>query len=98
MDFSQGPALAAAIPHASPATSLSYHQDGQHLFVTTQDSKLYVINGQSGTSMDAFPYLKNEKDGLDLVKATHHDYSVLTAGSKTNVVNYWSIYDNKLLR
>ncbi|KAG7340310.1 anaphase-promoting complex subunit 11 RING-H2 finger-domain containing protein [Nitzschia inconspicua] len=115
MDFSQGPALAAVIPHATSVSSVSYHQDGNHLFVATKDdSKLYVVNCQTGTLLNdpnqnqnqqqqqqqqqQYPYLKNEKDGIDLVCATHHDYSVLTAGRNSNVVNYWSVYDNKLLR
>lgn len=96
---STAPAIAAAIPHTAPAKSLSYHEDGHHLFVGTQDSKLYVVDCHTGKLIEQYPFLKNEKDGLDLVvKATHHDYSILTAGSKSNVVNYWSIYGNKLLR
>ncbi|KAG7336777.1 WD repeat-containing protein [Nitzschia inconspicua] len=105
MDFSQGPSLAAVIPHATSVSSVSYHQDGNHLFVATgDDSKLYVVNCQTGTLLNdqnqhqRYPYLKNEKDGIDLVHSTHHDYSVLTAGQNSNVVNYWSVYDNKLLR
>jgi WD40 repeat protein len=104
MDFSRGPATAAVFPHTSQVKSLSYHEDGVHLFVACQDSKLYVINSQTGQRQQQdndFPFLKsNEKvDGTPLVvKSTHHDYSILMSGNKSNVVNYWSVYDNKLLR
>jgi hypothetical protein len=105
MDFSQGPALGAVVPHnAIPSkdtkTCLSYHEDGVHLFAATPgDSKLYLINSQTGKMADPQPHpLKCERDGISLLSSTHHDYCVLAAGPTQNTINYWSLYDNKILR
>ena len=101
MDFSQGPALGGVIPHRCPVTSLSYHEDGIHLFAATeQDSKVYMINGQTGQSQNqSAPYMKNERDGISKLCCTHHDYSILSVGPQSNnTILYWSLYDNKILR
>jgi hypothetical protein len=69
MDFSQGPSLGAAIPHQSSVTSLSYHADGIHLFAATEaDSKLYLINSQTGKQVEQ--PLKCEREGISLVSST----------------------------
>jgi hypothetical protein len=69
MDFSQGPALGAAIAHRAPVTSLSYHSDGVHLFAATEaDSKLYMINTQTGKA--EHPGFKIEREGISLVSST----------------------------
>ena len=69
MDFVQGPKLGAAIPHKSAATSLSYHEDGKHLFAATPgDKKLYLIDAQDGKCDK--PAFRCEQVGLSSVSAT----------------------------
>ena len=102
MDFSQGPALGAVLPHGhSDATQLSFHEDGVHLFAASSNS-LCVVNSQTGKLSDAQAHpLKAERDGIHLLSATHHDCCVLTTGTNaqsSSSVNYWSVYDNKILR
>jgi WD40 repeat protein len=69
MDFLQGPKIGATIPHKSAATSLSYHENGEHLFAATSaDSKLYLIDAQDG-KCDR-PAFKCEREGISSVTAT----------------------------
>jgi WD40 repeat protein len=69
MDFSQGPDLAAVIPHKSSITSLSYHGDGVHLFAASEtDSKLYLINTQTGIC--DHPAFRCEREGISTVQST----------------------------
>mmetsp|Transcript_4103 Transcript_4103/g.10111 ORF Transcript_4103/g.10111 Transcript_4103/m.10111 type:complete len:337 (-) Transcript_4103:103-1113(-) len=99
MDFTSntGPKIGAAIPHTSNVTSLSYHSNGEQLFAATEsDSRLYMINALDG-QCSRQPY-KSERDGVSVVSATHHEQCVLTAGHKSNDVQYWSLFDNKTLR
>jgi len=99
MDFVQGPKLGATIPHQSSVTSLSFHEDGKHLFAATSgDSKLYMINSHDG-KCDT-PALKCEQAGLSSVSSTHHDHCVLFTGTgrEHRNIQYWSLYDNKILR
>lgn len=69
MDFAHGPQIGAAIPHKSEVTSLSYHGDGVHLFAATSaDSKLYLINSQTGTCDQ--PAFRSEREGISTVTST----------------------------
>lgn len=53
----------------SPATSMSYHEDGDHLFVTSEaDCRLQVIDCNRGVSDK--PAIKFEKDGVRIVQST----------------------------
>ena len=70
MDFTSGPAMGAAIPHKTSGTSLSYHEDGVHLFSTTEaDSRLYLINSQTGKCDQ--PAIKCEREGIHTVASTY---------------------------
>ena len=75
MDFRAGgssqplPAIGAAIPHKAAVTSLSYHNDGVHLFAATEaDSRLYLINSLTGKCNQAA--IKCEREGVNLVSST----------------------------
>lgn len=69
MDFTQGPQIGASFAHASDVSSLSFHEDGVNLFAATEgDSKLTVINCQTGTSDD--PPLRCEREGVSQVTST----------------------------
>jgi WD40 repeat protein len=64
-----GPSIAATIPTSSVVTSLSYHEDGVHLFAATEaDSKLYLINSVDGKCK--LPAYKCERDGIAIVSKT----------------------------
>ena len=100
MDFSSphsAPNLGSVIPHRNPCTSLSYHADGKHLFIANEkDSKVTLVDAiQSGKSIGEY---KCDREGVSCLSATHNDYCVLAAGSKQTTVQYWSLYDNKILR
>ena len=72
MDFASSPsspAIGAVIPHRSAVTSLSYHNDGIHLFAATEsDSRLCLINSQTGKSDQSA--IKCEREGVSLVSST----------------------------
>ncbi len=70
MDFSQGdPKIGAVIRGKAAATCMRYHEDGGHLFVTSErDSRLRVIDCLRGVSDK--PALKFERDGVRLVQST----------------------------
>lgn len=101
---SQPPKIGAVIRGEEPVTSLSFHEDGVHLFAaSTKDNKLRLIDCDKGTSDS--PAIKCEREGVNLVQATHHNYSVLIAGGSSQqqqenntAAHYLSLYDNKILR
>mmetsp|Transcript_30010 Transcript_30010/g.72061 ORF Transcript_30010/g.72061 Transcript_30010/m.72061 type:complete len:328 (+) Transcript_30010:72-1055(+) len=97
MDFVQGPKIGAAIPHQSAVASLSYHEDGKHLFAAA-DKKLYLIDAQDGKCDK--PAFRCEQVGISSVSSTHHDHCVLFTGTarEHRNIHYWSLYDNKILR
>ena len=106
MDFTNAPPkMGSVIRGQAPVTSLSFHGDGVHLFVASEeDSKLRLIDCHKG-SCDQ-PAVRCEREGVKLVSATHHNYSVLIVGEngseeqqdQKHAVHYLSLYDNKLLR
>lgn len=105
MDFTNAPPkMGAVIRGQAPVTSLSFHEDGVHLFAASEaDSKLRLVDCHKGTSDE--PAIRCEREGVKLVSATHHNYSVLIAGTgneeqqeQKHSIHYLSLYDNKLLR
>jgi len=106
MDFLRAPpSIGSVIKGGAPVTSMSYHRDGTHLFVTSQeDSKLRLVDCLKGTSDK--PAIQCIREGVRLVEPTHHNQCVLFTGkgSKTqpliqrNAIHYLSLYDNKILR
>lgn len=111
LDFTNAPPKMGAVIRgkSAPVSCLSFHEDGVHLFAASEgDCKLRLIDCHKGTSEK--PAIRLETDGVRVVEATHHNYSVLTAGaagknfnnvsgsSDNHNINYLSLYDNKLLR
>lgn len=72
MDFTSSPdlpATGAVINGRAPGTSMSYHEDGQHLYVASEaDSRLSIINCMTGKSENAA--IKCELERIHLVSAT----------------------------
>lgn len=72
MDFREAkkPKICAVIRGGKGScTSMSYHDDGIHLFVTSEsDSRMRVIDCQRGVSDT--PAIKFERDGVSIVEAT----------------------------
>lgn len=72
MDFTSPnvPAVGAVFPGRNATTSLSYHEEGQHLFVASAgDHQLQVVdavNGKAGQQA-----LRCEREKLHLVEATY---------------------------
>lgn len=107
MDLSSepGPKMGAVVRGRAPASSLSYHESGSHLFVASEaDSVLRIIDCiNGGTPSDKPEMLKLQREGIRTVKATHHGHCVLFSpgmsnGPKRNNVYYLSVHDNKIIR
>ena len=105
MDFANPPKVGAVIRGTASVSSLSYHEDGVHLFVTSEgDSRLRLVNCDSGTS--EIPATKFEREGIRMAETTHHDLCVIYTGKGTkeqppaqrHAVHYLSLHDNKILR
>jgi len=83
---------------------MDYHADGKHLFVGTEmDSKVTIVDAvRTGKPLDNGhnhgQAYRCDREGVSCLSATHNDYCILTAGNKQTSVQYWSLYDNKLLR
>ena len=72
MDFSANniPGIGSSISHnGQKVSSMSYHNDGQHLFVATEDdSKLTVVDAiQTGKAKGIFSC---QREGVSVVAAT----------------------------
>mmetsp|Transcript_51295 Transcript_51295/g.109173 ORF Transcript_51295/g.109173 Transcript_51295/m.109173 type:complete len:349 (-) Transcript_51295:182-1228(-) len=108
MDFSSepGPKMGCVIRGRAPATSLSYHESGSHLFVASEkDSVLRIIDClNGGAPTDRPPMIKLQREGIRTVRATHHGHCVLFSPGindgvpKKNSIYYLSVHDNKILR
>ena len=108
MDFSSepGPKMGCVIRGRAPASSMSYHESGSHLFVASEkDSTLRIVDClNGGPPTDRPPMIKIQNEGIKIVRATHHDKCVLFAPGlnngvpKKNNVYYLSVHDNKILR
>lgn len=107
MDFrkQQEPKICSVIRGKRPCTSMSFHEDGAHLFVTSEaDSRMRLVDCLRGVSDT--PAIKFERDGVRLVEATHHNRCVLVTGKGDKTLNvgqrhpitYLSLHDNKILR
>jgi len=108
MDFSTepGPKMGCVTRGRSPATSLSYHESGSHLFVASEkDSVLRIVDCLNGGSpSDRPPMIKLQRQGIRNVRATHHGHCVLFSPGmndgvpKKNNMFYLSVHDNKIVR
>lgn len=76
---------------------MSYHPDGHHLFVATEQNSTVTLIDAIRTGQAKGSY-SCDREGVSVVTATHDDYCVLSAGNKQNTIQYWSLYDNKILR
>jgi len=104
IDFeTQPPVMGAVIRGKAAVTSLSFHDDGVHLFVASaEDATVRLVNCQTGAVAPQH-CIRMENAGVQIVQATHHNYSILTTGegadpNQRNHIHYTSVYDNKLLR
>lgn len=72
MDFTSSPdlpAIGAVIPGRAPGVSMSYHEEGNYLFVASEaDSRLTIVNCLTGKAEQQA--LKCERERIHLVKAT----------------------------
>lgn len=72
MDFSSSPDLpgiGAVIPGRAPGVSMSYHEDGNFLYVASEaDARLAIVNCLTGKAEQ--PALKIERERIHLVRAT----------------------------
>lgn len=78
-------------------TSMDFYESGKFLVTASEDNsvRLYdALTGQRRTALNALKY------GVDCVRFTHHDYSVVCASNNgwDDTIRYWSLYDNSYLR
>lgn len=100
MDFTTGtgPNIASVIPHHHPVVSMSYHADGNRLFVGTEmDSKVTIVDAVR-TGKPISQTYRCDREGVSCLAATHHETCILTAGKKQTSVQYWNLHENKILR
>ena len=72
MDFSVpgAPAIGSVIPGRNEVTSMSYHENGERLFVASSgDNQLQVIDCLNGKAMG--PPLRCEREKIQIVTATY---------------------------
>ena len=108
MDFSSepGPKIGCVTRGRVPASSVSYHETGSHLYIASEaDSVLRIVDCMNGGAPNDRPaMIKLQREGIKSVKATHHSHCAIFApgGSsgvpKKNSVYYLSVHDNKILR
>ena len=69
MDFSTPPKVGSVIPHRYPSTSLSYHADGNHLFVANEkDSRVTLVDAtRIGKPIGHY---KCDREGVSCLSAT----------------------------
>mmetsp|Transcript_14391 Transcript_14391/g.21107 ORF Transcript_14391/g.21107 Transcript_14391/m.21107 type:complete len:334 (-) Transcript_14391:653-1654(-) len=100
------PQTGSVIRGTKPITSMSFHGDGQHLFVASEeDHRLRMIDCVSTGDLK-LPPIRCEREGVRLVQATHHNLCVLTTGKgspgqapgQRHAISYLSLHDNKILR
>ena len=90
-----GPKMGCVVRGRAPATSLSYHESGSHLFVASEeDAALRVVNCLSGgPPSDRIGSIKLQREGIRTVRATHHGHCVLFAsGTQGSLPNKKSVY------
>jgi hypothetical protein len=70
IDFStRPPAMGAVIRGKAPVTSISFHDDGVHLFVASEeDSKVRLVNCHKGSATQHAARM--EQNGVRIVQAT----------------------------
>ena len=72
MDFTSSPdlpSIGAVIPGRAPGISMSYHEEGNLLFVASEaDARLGIVNCITGKAEQ--PALRCERERIHLVKAT----------------------------
>lgn len=105
MEFSSepGPKMGFVSRGRAPASSMSYHESGSHVFVASEkDSSLRIIDCLNGClPTDRSSFIKLQTKGIHALHSTHHDKCILFSGSNEghkNTINYLSIHDNKILR
>lgn len=63
------PQVGSVIPGKEPVSSVSFHNDGMHLFVASETGqKLRIVDCQAGSSEQ--PPIKFEREGISLVEST----------------------------
>lgn len=63
------PAIGAVIPGRAPGVSMSFHEEGTHLYVASEaDSRLAIVNCMTGKAEQAA--IRCERERIHLVSAT----------------------------
>lgn len=63
------PQIGSVVPGKESVSSASFHSDGIHLFVASEnDSRLRIVDCQTGKSDQ--PAIRCEREGISLVEAT----------------------------
>ena len=78
-------------------SSLDYFVSGKYLVAASDDNSVRLYDCVAGSRKTL---LNSLKYGVDLVRFTHHDYSVLCSSNNgwDETIRYWSLHDNSFLR
>ena len=82
---------------AEAVSSLDYFASGKYLVSASEDHSVRLYDAVGGVRKTL---LNSLKYGADVVRFTHHDYSVLCASANgwDETLRYWSLHDNAFLR
>ena len=95
--------MGLVVPCDGIVTNLEYHDQGQYLAVTTNQSAIHFIDSLEGLEKKK---LFVKKDGVGKIQFTHHEMSLLVSSkynspnsiSQNHDIRYLCVYDNRYLR
>lgn len=89
--------IGAVIQGDGVVTNLEFHDAGQYLVSTTNESSIQLIDCHTGTEKRKV-FAKNS--GVGKVQFTHHESSILmsTSSRASHDIKYLCLYDNRYLR
>ena len=93
--------MGLVVPCDGIVTNLEYHDQGQYLAVTTNQSAIHFIDSQEGKEKKK---LFTKKEGIGKIQFTHHEMSLLVSSKYPTItennhdIRYLCVYDNRYLR
>jgi COMPASS component SWD2 len=87
--------LGAVIQGDGVVTNLAFHEKGQHLVFTTNESTIYLVDALAGEEKKKI-YAKTA--GIGKVQYTHSEQCILSSSLTDFNINYLCLFDNRYLR
>lgn len=80
--------------HKKEINCIDFSDDGSRV-ISCDDQVLNVYDTENGKKIKT---LYNKVKEIDLVKFTHNNEAILCATKKDNLILYWSIHDNEVVK